>query len=47
MGIPAFVDSLINMGEVFRQVNSPAFLLISLEQEMYILKHAHEKTSDY
>ena len=30
LGIMAFVDSLFNMGEIFRQVNSVLFLLISL-----------------
>ena len=72
LGVLAFVDSLINMGEVFRQVNSVVFLLISLgllirtttkmkaqklencekrilslEQEMNILKRAHEEASEY
>jgi len=30
LGILAFVDSLISMGEVFRKVNSVLFMLISL-----------------
>lgn len=30
LGIMAFIDSLFNMGEIFRQVNSVLFLLISL-----------------
>jgi hypothetical protein len=30
LGIFAFVDSLLNMGEIFRQVNSVLFMLISL-----------------
>lgn len=30
LGILAFVDSVFNMGEIFRQVNSVLFLLISL-----------------
>ena len=30
LGIMAFVDSMFNMGEVFRKVNSVLFMLISL-----------------
>lgn len=30
LGILAFVDSIFNMGEIFRRVNSVLFLLISL-----------------
>lgn len=30
LGIMAFLDSLFNMGEIFRRVNSVLFLLISL-----------------
>ena len=30
LGIFAFVDSILNMGEIFRQVNSVMFMLISL-----------------
>lgn len=30
LGIMAFLDSVFNMGEIFRQVNSVVFLLISL-----------------
>jgi membrane protein implicated in regulation of membrane protease activity len=30
LGILAFVDSVMNMGEIFRQVNSVFFLLVSL-----------------
>ncbi len=30
LGILAFLDSLFNMGEIFRRVNSVMFLLISL-----------------
>lgn len=30
LGIAAFLDSLFNYGEIFRQVNSVLFLLISL-----------------
>ncbi|UCD64354.1 MAG: hypothetical protein JSW34_02640 [Candidatus Zixiibacteriota bacterium] len=30
LGIFAFADSLFNMGEIFRQVNSVLFMLISL-----------------
>ena len=30
LGVLAFIDSVFNMGEVFRQANSLLFLLISL-----------------
>jgi hypothetical protein len=30
LGIAAFLDSLFNYGEIFRQVNSVLFMLISL-----------------
>ena len=30
LGVLAFFDSLFNMGEIFRQVNSVMFMLISL-----------------
>ena len=30
LGILAFVDSVFNMGEIFRQVNSVVFLLVAL-----------------
>ena len=30
LGVAAFLDSLFNYGEIFRQVNSVLFLLISL-----------------
>jgi hypothetical protein len=30
LGIMAFIDSIFNMGEIFRQVNSVLFLLISV-----------------
>lgn len=30
LGILAFVDSLFNMGEIFRRVNSVLFMLVSL-----------------
>lgn len=30
LGIIAFLDSIFNMGEIFRRVNSVLFLLISL-----------------
>ncbi len=30
LGILAFLDSIFNMGEIFRQVNSVLFMLISL-----------------
>lgn len=30
LGIMAFVDAVFNMGEIFRQVNSVLFLLVSM-----------------
>ncbi len=30
LGILAFLDSILNMGDIFRQVNSVFFMLISL-----------------
>ena len=30
LGILAFIDSMFNMGEIFRKVNSVLFMLISL-----------------
>ena len=30
LGLLAFVDSILNMGEIFRRVNSVLFLLVSL-----------------
>jgi len=30
LGVMAFIDSVFNMGEIFRQVNSVVFLLVSL-----------------
>ncbi len=30
LGLMAFLDSLFNMGEIFRQINSVLFMLISL-----------------
>jgi membrane protein DedA with SNARE-associated domain len=30
LGILAFLDSLFNMGDIFRQINSVLFMLISL-----------------
>jgi membrane protein implicated in regulation of membrane protease activity len=30
LGVLAFLDSVFNMGEIFRQVNSVVFLLVSL-----------------
>ena len=30
LGVLAFLDSVFNMGEIFRQVNSVVFLLLSL-----------------
>jgi hypothetical protein len=30
LGVLAFIDSIFNMGDIFRQVNSVLFMLISL-----------------
>lgn len=30
LGVMAFMDSVLNMGEIFRQVNSVMFMLVSL-----------------
>lgn len=30
LGVTAFVDAVLNMGEIFRQVNSVLFMLVSL-----------------
>ncbi|MDH4157942.1 MAG: hypothetical protein OEW00_11780 [candidate division Zixibacteria bacterium] len=30
LGILAFVDSILNMGEIFRRINSVLFMLVSL-----------------
>jgi len=30
LGVMAFIDSVFNMGEIFRQVNSVLFLLVSM-----------------
>lgn len=30
LGIAAFLDSILNMGDIFRRVNSVIFLLVSL-----------------
>ena len=30
LGVVAFLDSIFNMGEIFRQVNSVLFMLISI-----------------
>jgi hypothetical protein len=30
LGVLAFLDSVFNMGEIFRQVNSVVFMLVSL-----------------
>ena len=30
LGVMAFIDSVFNMGEIFRQVNSVFFMLVSL-----------------
>ncbi len=48
LGILAFVDSMFNMGQIFRQVNSVMFLLISLALFIRTTTKAKEgKLEDY
>ncbi len=43
LGIFAFIDSVFNMGEIFRQVNSVLFMLISLALLIRTTTKAKEK----
>ena len=46
LGILAFVDSVFNMGEIFRRVNSVLFLLISLALLIRTSTKAREKKQE-
>lgn len=43
LGITAFLDSVLNMGEIFRQVNSVLFMLISLALWVRTISKMKEK----
>jgi hypothetical protein len=43
LGVLAFVDSVFNMGEIFRQVNSVFFMLVSLGLLIRTTTKAKEK----
>ena len=44
--ITAFIDSVLNMGEIFRQVNSVLFLLISMALLIRTTTKARAKKSE-
>ncbi len=46
LGVTAFVDSVFNMGEIFRQVNSVLFLLVSMALLIRTTTKAREKKSE-
>ncbi len=46
LGIFAFVDSIFNMGDIFRQVNSVMFMLISLGLLIRTTTKARAKTKE-
>lgn len=46
LGVMAFLDSVLNMGEIFRQVNSVLFLLISLALLIRTTTKAKEKRKE-
>ena len=46
LGILAFVDSIFNMGEIFRSVNSVMFMLISLGLLFRTTTKAKAKTKE-
>ncbi len=43
LGILAFIDSIMNMGEIFRTVNSVVFMLLSLGLLVRTTSKAKEK----
>ena len=47
LGILAFVDSVFNMGDIFRRVNSVLFLLISLALLIRTSTKAREKRKEH
>jgi len=46
LGLMAFLDSVFNMGEIFRQVNSVVFLLVSLALLIRTTTKAKEKKTE-
>jgi hypothetical protein len=46
LGVLAFLDSLYNMGNIFRQVNSVLFMLISLGLLIRTTTKAKEKAKE-
>jgi len=46
LGILAFLDSVLNMGEIFRRVNSVVFLLISLALLIRTSTKSRERTQE-
>ncbi|MEE9443932.1 MAG: hypothetical protein V3V99_14810 [candidate division Zixibacteria bacterium] len=54
LGITAFLDALFNYGEIFRQINSVLFLLVSLailvrtttKKKMARMEHYAQKVED-
>ncbi|MEE8404185.1 MAG: hypothetical protein V3S17_02215 [candidate division Zixibacteria bacterium] len=47
LGILAFLDSIFNMGEIFRQVNSVFFMLISLALLIRTTTKMKSRTKEY
>ena len=47
LGVFAFIDSIFNMGEIFRQVNSVMFMLISLGLLIRTTTKAKAKTKEH
>ncbi len=47
LGIFAFADSIFNMGEIFRQVNSVMFMLISLALLIRTTTKARARKTEY
>ncbi|MEW5796456.1 MAG: hypothetical protein AB1772_08845 [Candidatus Zixiibacteriota bacterium] len=46
LGVMAFLDSVFNMGEIFRQINSVVFLLVSLALLIRTTTKAREKRTE-
>lgn len=46
LGVLAFLDSVFNMGEIFRQVNSVVFLLVSLALLIRTTTKAREQRTE-
>jgi len=46
LGILAFLDSVFNMGEIFRQVNSVLFMLLSLALLIRVSTKARERLTE-